>query len=152
MGLPSTTWAGGLARLLSGKGAPLLSLPFSLSFFLFTSTLNTLCVSGLVPWSYMNETHIWSLLSGYLVQEGRWGMLINTPRNDPRGDISYNVPLFDTYFVARCGESKINNHRTPVSEKPLLKGEKLQRLSVKIEAGARSHEAQRKRKSEGSHR
>ena len=45
--------------------------------------------------------------------------------------------------MARCGKAKINNHRTLVSEKPQL-GEKRKRLSVKMEAGAKCHEAQKK--------
>lgn len=46
--------------------------------------------------------------------------------------------------MARCGKAKINNHRTPVSEKPPLQGEKLKGLSVKTEAGAGRREGQRK--------
>lgn len=53
--------------------------------------------------------------------------------------------------MARCGKAKINNHRTPVSEKPWL-GEKLKRLSVETEAGAESHEAQKKGAERGSRR
>lgn len=45
--------------------------------------------------------------------------------------------------MARCGKAKINNHRTLVSEKPQL-GEKRKRLSVKMETGAKCHEAQKK--------